>query len=176
MFLQKKFRYKEGEDKYHCWDVLEAIATKRVTEELHEARDAWTLRYGTNIQLWKATVPHWCLDHPNWHGLCDLFFTEDWKKISAQNQVNRTKRGLLTAHHGGSASAQQHHQMLVNNTNYYVISEYFLVYSEIRSFNKLQRKSDYSDVHKIKLGCLYLDLIACQLELDNFGIVQLLIF
>ena len=154
---------------------MEAIATKRVTEELHEARDAWTLRYGTNIQLWKATVPHWCLDHPNWHGLCDLFFTEDWKQISTQNHENRKQRNI-TAHHGGPANTHQHHQMLVNSTNYYVISEYFLVYSEIRSFNKLQRKSDYSDVHKIKLGFLYLDLIAYQSELDNFGNVQLLIF
>lgn len=122
--LQKKFRYRDGEDTDHCRDVLEAIASKRYSEELHEARDSCIKKFGRNLQAWKAAIPHWCLDHPNWHGLCDMFFTEDWQGVSRRNHANRTTRGR-TSHHGGSASSHQHHRMLVSCMNTYAI--YLLV-------------------------------------------------
>lgn len=100
-----------------CRHVLHAIAAKRLTEELHEARDRLFHRYGYKPQLWKEHVPHWCLDDPNWHGLCDIFATEAFKDFSSKNKDNRTRSGRKIAHHGGSASAQQHFAKLVSFKN-----------------------------------------------------------
>lgn len=113
-FLQKKFRYKEGVDQDYCRDVLEAIAAKRYREELHEARDYCFKKWKHNKQAWKEYIPHWCLDHPYWQSLCDIFFTEDWQNMSRKNHSNRTKSKLLVANHCGSASSHQHFGKLVS--------------------------------------------------------------
>ncbi|KAF3326481.1 Plant transposase (Ptta/En/Spm family) [Carex littledalei] len=113
----KKFRYREDEDPLHCRNVLYAIAAKRYTEELHEARDSCLKKFGNNKQAWKTCIPHWCLDHNNWHGLCDIFATEEWQGLSKTNKVNRTKTGPKISHHGGSASAHQHLEKLTELNN-----------------------------------------------------------
>ncbi|KAF3337901.1 Plant transposase (Ptta/En/Spm family) [Carex littledalei] len=106
-FLER-FRYRHGEDVYHCRTVLDAIAGKRYAEELHNARNKCFRKYGCEIPLWKADVPHWCLDPKKWHGLCDIFNTEEWQELRRQNVKNRLARGHQAAHHGGSASTRQH--------------------------------------------------------------------
>ena len=118
-FLKEKFRYREGEDLVRCRAVLEAIAAKRYSEELHEARDNCRKKFGNNLPAWKNYIPHWCLDHPNWHGLCDIFATEEWQGVSTQNHQNRTSSGLTVSHYAGSASAHQHFGKLVSFLNNY---------------------------------------------------------
>ncbi|KAF3320851.1 hypothetical protein FCM35_KLT14985 [Carex littledalei] len=110
-------RYSEDEDPLHCRSVLYAIAAKRYTEELYEARDSCFKKFGNNKQAWKTCIPHWCLDHNNWHGLCDIFATEEWQGLSKTNKVNRTKTGPKISHHGGSASAHQHLEKLTELNN-----------------------------------------------------------
>jgi len=93
---------------------MEAIATKRYSQELYEARDLCFKKFGRDKEAWKNHIPHWCLDDPHWHGLCDIFFTEDWQDLSKKNQNNRTLSGLKVAHHCGSASSHQHFSKLVS--------------------------------------------------------------
>ncbi|KAF3337596.1 hypothetical protein FCM35_KLT18183 [Carex littledalei] len=107
-FLKERFRYRHGEDVDHCRTVLDAIAGKRYAEELHNARNKCFRKYGWEIPLWKADVPHWCLDPKKWHDLCDIFNTEEWQELRRQNVKNRLARGHQAAHHGGSASTRQH--------------------------------------------------------------------
>lgn len=118
IFEQKKFRYHEREDPKHCRDVFEAIAAKRYSAEMYEARDYCFKRWERNIEAWKKFQPHWCLDHPHWQALCDIFFTEDFEKVSLTNKDNRTKSGLLVANHCGSASSHQHFGKLVSFIKY----------------------------------------------------------
>ncbi|KAF3336028.1 hypothetical protein FCM35_KLT20535 [Carex littledalei] len=117
ILIEKKFTYREDEDPLHCQRVLYAIAAKRYSEELHEARDSCFQKFGNNIQAWKKCIPHWCLDHLHWHSLCDIFATEAWQGVSITNKVNRLKSGRKIAHHGGSASAHQHYEKLTALNN-----------------------------------------------------------
>jgi hypothetical protein len=116
-YLQKKFRYREGEDLDHCQNVLRAIAAKRYSEELHEARDHCIKRFGNNVHQWKECIPHWCLDHPNWFSLYDIFATEEGQGVSQTSKANRLKFKRTIAHHGGSASTHQHFGKLVRFMN-----------------------------------------------------------
>ncbi|KAF3341461.1 Plant transposase (Ptta/En/Spm family) [Carex littledalei] len=113
-FLER-FRYREGEDADHCREVFDAIAVKRYAEELHTARDKCINKFGWDMPLWKANVPHWCLKAANWHGLCDIFNTEEWQGLRTQNKMNRMSSGFKIAHHGGSASTLQHVDKLISS-------------------------------------------------------------
>ncbi|KAF3336794.1 hypothetical protein FCM35_KLT19380 [Carex littledalei] len=115
-FLEK-FRYRDGEDVQRCREVLEAIAAKRYSGELHEARNNCIKKFGRNILAWKKSVPHWCLTHAYWHGLCDIFATDEWQEVSKQNHDNRTTSGLTVSHYAGCASAHQHFGKLKNLKN-----------------------------------------------------------
>ncbi|KAF3340725.1 hypothetical protein FCM35_KLT09569 [Carex littledalei] len=116
-FLVEKFRYRDGEDVQRCREVLEAIAAKRYSGELHEARNNCIKKFGRNILAWKKSVPHWCLTHAYWHGLCDIFATDEWQEVSKQNHDNRTTSGLTVSHYAGCASAHQHFGKLKNLKN-----------------------------------------------------------
>ncbi|KAF3320226.1 hypothetical protein FCM35_KLT01501 [Carex littledalei] len=116
-FLKEKFRYRDGEDVQRCREVLEAIAAKRYSGELHEARNNCIKKFGRNIPAWKKSVPHWCLTHAYWHGLCDIFDTDEWQEVSKQNHDNRTTSGLTVSHYAGCASAHQHFGKLKNLKN-----------------------------------------------------------
>ena len=113
-FSKERFRYREGEDLDQCKAVFEAIAQKRYSEELHSARANCIKQYGWDMALWKANIPHWCLEPKHWIGLCDIFDTEEWHGLRRQNKSNRTKSGFTTAHHGGSTSTLQHVEKLVS--------------------------------------------------------------
>ncbi|KAF3330251.1 hypothetical protein FCM35_KLT03605 [Carex littledalei] len=110
-------RYRDGEDVQRCREVLEAIAAKRYSGELHEARNSCIKKFGRNIPAWKKSVPHWCLTHAYWHGLCDIFATDEWQEVSKQNHDNRTTSGLTVSHYAGCASAHQHFGKLKNLKN-----------------------------------------------------------
>ncbi|KAF3341335.1 hypothetical protein FCM35_KLT10179 [Carex littledalei] len=113
--ILERFRYREGEDADHCREVFDAIAVKRYAEELHTARDKCINKFGWDMPLWKANVPHWCLKAANWHGLCDIFNTEEWQGLRTQNKINRMSSGFKIAHHGGSASTLQHVDKLISS-------------------------------------------------------------
>lgn len=93
---------------------MDAIAAKRYNEELNKARAKCEKKFPGDVMAWKTMVPHWCLDPSNWVGLCDIFDTEDWKELSKQNKLNRTKSGTVIPHYGGCSSAHQHLNKLVS--------------------------------------------------------------
>ncbi|KAF3341194.1 Plant transposase (Ptta/En/Spm family) [Carex littledalei] len=115
-FLER-FTYREGEDPDRCREVLDGIAGKRYGEEMNTARDKCFKAFGRDIDKWKGMVPHWCLNAKYWHELCDIFGTDEWQGLSAQNKSNRTTSGLTVSHFGGSASAHQTQKKLKNLLN-----------------------------------------------------------
>jgi Plant transposase (Ptta/En/Spm family) len=70
--------------------------------------------FGLDIDKWKEVVPYWCKNPQNWHGLCDIWSTEGWQKLSTQNKHNRCGAGRIVTHYAGSRSAYKHHKEMVN--------------------------------------------------------------